>query len=272
MSERLERGVQLFMAEKMKKKIWKRWNGSERRLTLPKMAAVTVGALALALTLAACENVASYTQPSLVRVIDASFIAGAVNVYVESSELAGNIAQGSITAYGTLPANSAAAVWVTAATVSKPSAANSLVTSDVTLAGGHQHSVLISDNGSTPTSYTVTVLEDQQIAAASGHSAFRFLNYASSTGAVDVYIIPSDSTLADTKPLVTGLTVGGTASYTLFNSQTCTLVITANGSTTAKWTSSSLALTGGEVRTVLIVNTQLTTNPPVQVFIANDVD
>jgi hypothetical protein len=271
MGERLERGTQLFMAEKLKR-VWDQWNGRARQLTLPRLATVVVGALALALTLAACENVAGYTRPSLVRVIDASFIAGAVNVYVESSELAGNIAQGSITAYSTLPANSAAAVWVTEATVSKPSAANSLVTSDVTLLGGRQHSVLISDNGSTPTSYTVTVLEDQQIAAASGHSAFRFLNYAPSTGTVDIYIVPSGSTLANTKPLVTGLAAGATAGYTLFNSQTCTLVVTPNGSTTPKWTSSSLALTGGEVRTVLIVNTQLTNDPPVQVFIANDVN
>jgi hypothetical protein len=31
-------------------------------------------------------------------------------------------------------------------------------------------------------------------------------------------------------------------------------------------------LTGGEVRTVLIVDTQLTSNPPVEVFTANDVN
>jgi hypothetical protein len=48
--------------------------------------------------------------------------------------------------------------------------------------------------------------------------------------------------------------------------------ITPAGSLTPKWTSSSLALTGGEVRTVLIVDTQLTNDPPVGVFMANDVD
>jgi hypothetical protein len=33
-----------------------------------------------------------------------------------------------------------------------------------------------------------------------------------------------------------------------------------------------LALTGGEVRTVVVVDSQLTSNPPVSVVIAKDVD
>ena len=54
-----------------------------RRLTLPGLAMTAAASLALALGLSACENVATYTQPSLVRVIDASYIAPAVNVEVE---------------------------------------------------------------------------------------------------------------------------------------------------------------------------------------------
>ena len=50
------------------------------------------------------------------------------------------------------------------------------------------------------------------------------------------------------------------------------MVITPTGVTTPKYTSTPLGLTGGEVRTVLIVDTQLTSNPPVEVFMANDVD
>jgi hypothetical protein len=41
---------------------------------------------------------------------------------------------------------------------------------------------------------------------------------------------------------------------------------------TPKYTSTPLALTGGEVRTVVIVDSQLTSNPPVSVVIANDVN
>jgi hypothetical protein len=246
---------------------WNRWIGERKLLTLPRLALAVASSLALAFALSACENVASYTQPSLVRVIDASYIAPAVNVQVEGVLLAGNIGQGSITPYGTLPASNDAVIDVTAAT-----GGAALVTSNGTLLAGHQHSVFLTDNGAAPTSYEVTVLEDQQTAAAGGHSAFRFLNQAPKTGAVDVYMIPSGTTLANTIPIVTALPVGSTAGYISFTSQTATMVITPTGVLTPKYTSTSLALTGGEVRTVLIVDTQLTSNPPVEIFMANDVN
>jgi hypothetical protein len=238
-----------------------------RQLTGPRLAMVAAASLAVALALSACENVATYIQPSLVRVIDASYIAPAVNVVVEGTLLASNIGQGAITAYGTLPASNDAVIKVTAAT-----GGATLVTSDGTLLAGHQHSVFLTDNGVAPTSYTVTVLEDQQIAAAVGHSAFRFLNQAPKTGGVDVYMIPGTTTLANTIPIVTNLPVGSTAGYISFTSQTVTMVITPTGTTTVKYTSTPMALLGGEVRTVLIVDTQLTSDPPVAVFMANDVN
>jgi hypothetical protein len=147
-----------------------------------------------------------------------------------------------------------------------------LVNTSGTLLAGHQHSVFLTDNGAAPNSYEVTILEDQQVPAASGHSAFRFLNQAPKTGAVDVYMVPSGTTLADTIQLVTALPVGSTAGYISFTSQTVTMIITPTGVLTPKYTSQTIALTGGEVRTVLIVDTQLTSNPPVTVFMANDID
>jgi len=238
-----------------------------RHLTLPTLAIAAAASLALAFGLSACENVATYTQPSLVRVIDASYIAPAVNVTVEGTILAGNIGQGSITPYGTLTASTNALIKVTAAT-----GGTALVTTNGTLLAGHQHSIFLTDNGAAPTSYEVTILEDQQVPAAGGHSAFRFLNQAPKTGAIDVYMIPSGTTIANTVPIVTALPVGATAGYISFNSQTVTMVIVPTGLLTPKYTSAVMALTGGEVRTILMVDTQLTSNPPVQVFMANDVD
>ena len=164
-----------------------------------------------ACSLTACENVTGFTQPTLVRVIDASYIAPAINVTVEGTTLAANIGQGAITPYGTLQASIAAPIKVTAAT-----GGTTLVSATGTLLAGHQHSVFITDNGVAPLSYTVTVLEDQQITAASNHSAFRFLNQAPKTGAVDIYMIPAGITLANTIPLVTNLPVGATAGYISF--------------------------------------------------------
>jgi len=254
-------------------------NGS--RLTPGKLAVAASCSLAVALSLSACENVATYTQPSLVRVIDASYIAPAINILVEGTMLAGNIGEGYISAYGTLPASPSAIVKVTAAT-----GGATLVSSNATLKAGAQHSVFVTDNGAAPTSYTVTVLEDQQVAAAAQHSAFRFINEAPRVGAVDIYMVPTASTttvggttstpatisLANSIPLFTNLAVGSTAGYISFTSATVTMVIVPTGLTTPQYASTALSLIGGEVRTVMIIDSQLTSNPPVSAIIADDVN
>jgi hypothetical protein len=244
-----------------------RMNGAPL-LTVPRLTLAAVAALAVALFLTACENVGSYTQPTLVRVIDASYLAPAVNVTVNGTLIAANIGQGAITAYGALPASNSAVINVNATTAGPPL----LTTNDWVLAAGDQHSAFLTDDAAAPTGYEITVLQDQQVAAATGHSAFRFLNQAINTGAVDVYMVPAGSTLANAIPLVTALPVGNTPTYVSFLSQTVTMVITPTGLTTPSYTSTPIGLTGGEVRTVLIVDTQLTSNPPVAVFTANDVN
>jgi hypothetical protein len=242
------------------------WMRQHRHCSLPGLAVAVAASLCLAFGLTACVNVATYTQPSLVRVIDASYIAPAANVTVEGVLVASNIGQGYISLYATVPANNAAPIKITEAT-----GGSALVTTDGTLLAGHHHSVFLTDNGAATTSYTVTILEDQQISAAGGHSAFRFLNQAPKIGAVDVYMIPGSTTLANTTALVSNLAVGSTAGYVSFPSQTVTMVIVPTGLITPKYTSATLALTGGEVRTVLIVDTQLTSDPPVAVYMATDV-
>ncbi len=235
------------------------------RIAVSPLAIAFAVSLVVAVTLCGCENVATYVQPSLVRVIDASYIAPAANVTVEGQLLASNIGQGTITPYGTLPASNAAGIDITAST-----GGTTLVSTTGTLLAGHQHSILLTDNGAAPTGYEVTILEDQQVPAAQGHSAFRFLNQAAKTGPVDVYMIPSGTTMANTIPIVTELPVGSTTGYISFDSQTVTMVITPTGLTTPKYTSTSMALIGGEVRTVLIEDTQLTSDPPVVVTMADD--
>jgi hypothetical protein len=236
-----------------------------RQLTLPRFAIAASVTLTLSFGISACEKVATYTEPSLVRFIDASYIAPAANAKVESQLIAADAGAGTITPYATVPASQAALIQIAAAT-----GGSTLVSTSGTLLPGHQHSVFLTDNGAAPSSYGVTVLEDQQIAAAGNQSAFRFLNQAPKTGAVDIYMVPAGVALADAVPLVTDLPVGGTAGYVSFTAQTVTMVVTPTGLTKPSYTSSSIPLIGGEVRTALIMDAQLTSNPPVLVSIADD--
>jgi hypothetical protein len=244
-----------------------RSGASRRTLTLPGLAAMASLSALAALGLSSCTNVQGFSQPSLVRVIDASYIAPAVNFYVEKTLFAGNVGQGYISNYGTTAPSPAAQIQVTQAM-----GGASLVTAAATLVAGAQHSIFLTDNGAAPTAYILTVLEDQQTPAAAGHSAFRFLNQAPRTGPVDVYMIPANTTLADSIPLCSAVPVGSTCGYVSFAAQTVTMVITPAGNTTVKYTSTAFGLTGGEVRTAVIVDSQLTNNPPVQVVVAKDVN
>jgi Domain of unknown function (DUF4397) len=238
-----------------------------RQLTLPGLAVAAALSLALASSLSGCTNVAGYTQPTLVRAIDASYVAPAVNVLVEGNIIAGNVGQGIISPYGTLPASTAAPIKIANA-----STGDSLTTTSNPLLAGHQYSVFLTDLSGTPSGYTVSVLTDQQISAPTGHSSFRFLNQAIKTGPVDVYMIPAGSTLALSIPIAANLPVGASNNYIDFTSQTVTLVVTPAGKVTPLYTSPAIYLSGGEVRTVLLIDAQLTSNPPVQAFIANDVN
>jgi hypothetical protein len=237
-------------------------------LSAPRLALAAVAALAIALFITACENVSGYTQPTLARVIDASYVAPAVNVTINSTLIAANIGQGAITSYGSLPASNSAVISVNATTAGPPL----LYGNDYQFAAGNQYSIFLADDSSAYTGYGFTLLQDQQVAAPSGHSSYRFLNQAINTGAVDVYMIPTGAKIADAVPLISALPVNGTPSYVSFISQSVTMVITPTGLTKPAYTSAPIALTGGEVRTVLIVDSQLTTKPPVAVFTGNDVN
>jgi hypothetical protein len=245
-------------------------NRESKRLSLPGIVSISFVILAASLALAGCENVAGFNATSLVRLIDASYNAPAINVYVGDVELAGNSGQGNITSYGTFPPSNNATVKVTNASNN-----TTLVSSNGTLLANKSQSVLVTDINAT---YQVTVLEDQSTAAPSGHSDFRVLNQAPSTGPIDVYFLSDTTaaTYATAKPVINALAVGATSGYVAIPSSTLFMVIAPAGTTltiTSKtiYVSASLPLVGGEVRTVLVVDPLLVTQP-VQVYIADDVN
>lgn len=231
------------------------------------LAAAALLSAVIAVGLTACTQVAGTSSPGLVRVIDASYIAPPLNVTVAGTVVASDVGKGTITQYSTVSPSNNAAV-----TVADASGGGTLDQAQATLLGGSQASVFIADYGAAHTEYNVTVLEDANTPAPSGQSSFRFLNQASKTGAVDIYLVPSGTKLANAKPLVAGVGVGDATGYISFTSQTVVMAITAAGSTKAAYSSQPIALAGGEVRTVLVLDSALTANPAVEAFVGNDVN
>jgi len=237
------------------------------QLRLPGFALAALLSLVLCSGMTSCEDVATDMQPSIVRVIDASYAASAVNVNLEGASFATNIAHGAFSKYGALKAKRAALISIAAAAGGRP-----LVSTSNSMLPGQQQSILITDGGSSAGNYHIALLDDQRTAAALGHSAFRFINQGPKAGPVDIYMVPNGVTLANAVPVVTDLAPGSVTGYVNFTSQSVRMIVTESGAMTVKYMSPAIDLSGGEVRTALIMDSQSNTTHPVTVFMGSDVN
>lgn len=220
--------------------------------------------LLAALPLLGCQSVEnSSPSQTQVRVIDASYNAPPVNVDIATTPIAANIGAATFTNYAFLPPENATA-YVIPVGATKPTAqaAGEFLVSE-------QHSVLITDQGST---YAVSILTDQPAAAPAGYFSIRFLQQAVKAGAVDIYLVPDGSKLTDAKPLFADVAPQAVEGYANVPAGTYTIVVTPTGVTTTPSATASIQFSAGQVRTALIMDAQLTTNPPVTVTIGNDLN
>ena len=232
------------MARLTRKRLWTRVGATTLVGLLPITATVLSG----------CQTVEnSAPSQTLARVIDASYNAPAVEVKVGTTAIATNIGAATFTNYAFLP---------TGTTTATASAQGDFLVAQ-------EHSVFITDSG---VAYTATILTDQTTAAPTGYFSIRFLQQAAHAGAVDIYLVPSSSTLSGSKPLLTDVTPQSVESYVNVMAGTYTIAVTPTGVITTPYTSSQIAFVAGQIRTALIMDAQLTTNPPVTVVIGDDLD
>jgi Domain of unknown function (DUF4397) len=223
-----------------------------------------VCALSLAAAvLTGCTSVAGSSPVTLVRVIDASSNAPALDAYVSTIPIALNFVGPSVSNYAFLGPG--------ARTVRIDDHGTNTVAADLTgtFSASQQHTVYVTDLGA---SFTANLLTDQSAPAPDGDVSFRFLQQANATGAVDVYVIPDGTAIKDAKPLFAALAPGVVTPYINIPAGTYDIVIAAAGTTTGAYTSAATAFTAGQVRTLLIVDQRLVSTPPVNVIVANDVN
>jgi hypothetical protein len=223
------------------------------------------GAAGLLLTVCGCEAVVGSTSQTLVRVIDASANAGGVDVYAGSTAIDNNVGDGTITNYAFLaPGPTTLAVHPAGKSTVSEKVSGSLLASQ-------QYSVYLTDSG---TGYGATLLADQNVPAPAGYVNVRFLDQAPVTGPVDVYFIPDGTKLTTAKPVLTAFQPGGISSYLSIPAGTWDLVVEPTGVTalTSAYVSAPTVYSGGQVRTMLIIDQSLASAPPVNVIVGNDVN
>jgi hypothetical protein len=208
--------------------------------------AARLGALALGLTtLAGCQL--GETNNAQLRVIDASPDAGPIDTYQNNTGVAYNLGFGSLTSYVAMtPGNYTL-------TADKSGTRQTLLSNSVTLLAGHQYTQIVSNVAA---NLQQTVLQDQTTPAPAGQIELRFVQDATHSGPVDIYLVPSGGRPTQ---LVNNLLFGRTAGYLTVPAGTYAIDIVPAGkvltaSTVTLESGSQVEYDSGAVRTVVLID------------------
>jgi len=227
-----------------------------------------VAATAVLLSLPGCQNITGSPALSQVRIIDASPDAAGLDFYQGSSILAYNLGLGSITSYVPIAPGNYPVSADTAGTKQR------LTTATGTFLNSQQYTVLVS---SAAASLQETILKDQSTPAPTGQISLRFLDASLRAGGLDIYLIPSGSTITKVNAALTGVTFGSNSGYLNVPTGTYTMTALPTGTTptvtgTTLYTGAAVVYAAGSAKTLVLIDQQLVTMPGIQVVTADDYD
>jgi hypothetical protein len=235
--------------------------------------AARLGILALSVVaLAGCQSI-DMSSPQL-RVIDASPDAGVLDSYQNNTALAYNLTFGTMTSY--VPMSPGAYTL----SADRAGTRQTLVTGNATLSGGKQYTAIV---GNITAAMQQTVLLDQSQPAPAGEIAVRFVQQATRSGAVDVYLVPRNGRPANTSPIAINLSFGANSGYLSVPAGTYAIDVVPTGTTLVSSTVTLLSgaqidYPSGAVRTVVLIGQEIVgpqragLTPGVQTIIATDAD
>jgi hypothetical protein len=220
----------------------------------------------LLLLLPGCQSITPNATYAQVRFIDASPDAPGLDIYQGATAQVYNMGFATITSYVPVNQGTYAFYAKTAGTT------QSLISTNGTMLNGHQYTVMVSNVSA---SLQMTIFTDRSSAAPSGQIALRVINMDTSTGAFDVYIIPSGATLETVSPILTNVAFNSISNYINVPDQSYSVAILPTGTvptttTVATYTGALTTYTAGSAHTLLILNQQIVTTPGAQVVTLDD--
>ncbi len=226
------------------------------------------GLAALLLPLPGCQSVTGTPAESQVRIIDTSPDAPGLDVYQGTGILAYNLGLGTITSYVPLTPG------IYSIPVDVSGTHQQAVSASGTFAANSQYTVLI---GNYFNSLQELILKDQTTAAPAGEINLRFVDQSTRAGALDLYLIPTGSTILTVRPILTNITFNVNTGYMNVPPGTYTLVALPTGTVptvmgTTSYTGTSVTYLAGCARTIVLIDTQVVTTPGLQAIIADDFD
>ena len=219
--------------------------------------------------LTGCQVVSGAGQYTQVRFIAASPDTPAVDVSQNGAPVLYGVGFGTASSY--MPVAPGAYTYAIHTTALHQQLAN---TSGLLSAGG-QYTVLV---GNTAAELKMTVLKDQATAAPPGRMALRFVDEATRSSAVDLYLVAAGKTLtASSRAVVADVSFGNAPTYIDYRAGTYSVVAfpagTVPGSSVAPlYSSNQLEFASGSARTIVLLDSPEAASSGLQAVLATDFD
>jgi hypothetical protein len=221
-----------------------------------------------------CQNITGAMPVSQVRIVNASPDAPGLDIYQGAAgqgslALAYNLGFGTVTSYATISPGTSTIAAVTAGSKQQLTSARG------NFAAAAEYTVLIGDVAG---NLAETVLTDQSVPAPSGQISIRVLDQATRFGSgIDVYLVPSGSTVANVSPILVNPVFGTNGGYMNLPAGTYTLTIVPTGTlpggaTIPLYTGAKVLYPAGAARTLILLDQLGNAEPGFQVVTAADYD
>ncbi|MEO6802716.1 MAG: DUF4397 domain-containing protein [Granulicella sp.] len=230
-------------------------------------------AAALALgcaVLTGCQSFRPANPSAMVRIIDVSPDAPALDMYQGDNAVAYNLNFGTVTSYVPIaPGNSTFMV--------APAGSRQALSSiQGTFTAGTLYTVLVDDSA---TNLQQVILTDRVQAAASKAStapSVRLIHQAPRIGAVDIYLVPAGKRLSAVRPVVSNLAPGSSTGYLVVPNCICAAVMVPAGTAPRAGTASHIETQAnygsGTARTLILLDPPATSSSGLQVITTVDAD
>jgi hypothetical protein len=220
--------------------------------------------------LAGCQNFRTANSSALVRVIDISPDAPAIDVYQGDSAVAYNLNFGTVTSYVPVsPGNSTFTV--------APAGSRQVLSSiQGTFNAGTLYTVLVNNPA---VNLQQVILTDHSPATASKASltpSVRLIHQAARIGAVDIYFVPAGKRITSVRPVVTNLAPGSSTGYLAVPTCTCAAVMVPAGTVPIAGIASHIETQtnygSGTARTLILLDPPSTSSSGLQVITTVDAE